>query len=543
MRVVAFASFFAGMTDGFRCVPSVCRRDKHDHNTTTLDMRRRSRHRVLVRVGLVVGVWYLALATSRWRLALPTVSLELLEFSFPKENTTSTTSFQQQGNDSHHNNNFRAKINRFKGHTVPTTEPMTTLNIDIIDNDDNANHFSNHRCFRLNSEAWLEGPRVGNIPIPENDLRAIMHPHGLMFKSNILDILLKQTLCYKTGRFRTIRPLHSSTPTKAINWNASDSDLIQDWQIRLLYLALHRKFHIPAYPEYQLRQECDLSSSSKTLNTTSTSSSLSSSPTTSFYPHGGISNFDYECPKAKFLVTVLKSVGMGATIRGSAMPSILMALSTDRIPLFVSSLDANDVGESSPLTTPFLLASCPRQDFQCIFAPLSPCVLTMNDLRNATLLSKAETRTMKRNGVYMTPQHEHVRVLLHDTKVTEPFVHHIARTKAYQIIWNLLEYWKNETTTASTTTTTSGTYNQISVEQWKVMTAAANSFLPIKPLANQQVSNPKDDMTPIVLRAVLLYLMRPNAMARGEIYKQLSVLPLGEKDRQYYGLPIRGERK
>jgi hypothetical protein len=132
-------------------------------------------------------------------------------------------------------------------------------------------------------------------------------------------------------------------------WNASDPAQVHDWQFRLLYLAIHRQSHMAAYPEYQSRQEC-LQYGAKA------------------FPHG-LKNFDFECPNAKFLVTVLSTMGMGATFRAGAMPSIVMALATGRIPLFVQSVKGN--GLPKYLTEDFQLASCRRRDLQCFFLPIN----------------------------------------------------------------------------------------------------------------------------------------------------------------------------
>ncbi len=377
------------------------------------------------------------------------------------------------------------------------------------------------KCFRLNSQAWLEGQRLGNAPIPDASLDHFMQLSQLLNSSN-MDTILDQTLCYKTGRFRdyTFHQRYRSI------WNASDPLQIRDWQIRLLYLAIHRLHHLPALPEYQLRKECEATFSS------STSAGL---------PYGRISNFDYECPQAQFLVTVLKSVGMGAVFRGSAMPSIIMALSTNRIPLFISHLDPNDFAEASPLSTPFLLASCPRHDLQCVFLPLSPCVLTRDDLRNATVLTKQEARTLKGSGKYQTAQHKHVRVLIHNARVVEQSMHFVFRKKAHQAIWDLLHDWKNDVTNRTSHQRTNRKSDYF-VEQWKVMTAVADSFKPTPTKYNPRFIH--DEMALILLRAVQLYLMRPNDMARHEIERQVAetMLPHGNANKRlYFGLPIRGE--
>ena len=43
-------------------------------------------------------------------------------------------------------------------------------------------------------------------------------------------------------------------------------------------------------------------------------------------------------------------------------------------------------------------ASCDRRDWQCLFLPLSPCVLTRAAMDNATRLSKADVKALRREG-------------------------------------------------------------------------------------------------------------------------------------------------
>lgn len=45
-----------------------------------------------------------------------------------------------------------------------------------------------------------------------------------------------------------------------------------------------------------------------------------------------------------------------------------------------------------------LSASCDQGDLQCFFWPLSPCVITEEELRKAPILDKAEWRSIKQKG-------------------------------------------------------------------------------------------------------------------------------------------------
>jgi hypothetical protein len=347
---------------------------------------------------------------------------------------------------------------------------------------------------QLNSLEWLQGSRVSNIEIPDELIDIMMHPHRLLDLPNIAAVL-GNTICYETGRFRSISNM----------WNASDPAQIYDWEFRLLYLAIHRQSHMAAFPEYQSRQEC-LQHGAKAL------------------PHG-LKNFDFECPNAKFLVTVLSTMGMGATFRAGAMPSIFMALATGRIPLFVQSVKGN--GLPKYLTEDFQLASCKRRDLQCFFLPTSPCVITVQDLQNATYLTNDEVWNLKKSG-RLSKEHENVRVVVQQTNMVplnpRQSIHDTFRQKIYAAIWDLLNDWRNNT-------------SLVLPEQWEVLTAAAESF-----------RRPYDDLgkTFRTWRATQFYLMRPNLEARLLIAKQVEGTVPGTLDRQnkqLFGLPIRGKFK
>lgn len=374
---------------------------------------------------------------------------------------------------------------------IITSQPVESIQPAVVRN-------STNTCLELNSVKWLQGSRVSNIEIPTELVDAMMHPHRLLDQHNTAAVL-GNTLCYETGRFRSIPSV----------WNASDSDQIQDWEFRLLYLAIHRQSHLPAYPEYKRRQEC-LRQGANSLPV-------------------DLKNFDFECPNAKFLVTVLNTMGMGATFRTGAMPSLLMAFAAGRVPLFVQSVR----GEGLPryLTNTFTLASCDRHDLQCVFLPTSPCTVTIEDLQNATYFTPDEVWKLKKKGELENKDHDNARVIVQETNMvpSSPIhkLHDKFRQKAYEAIWDLLNDWRNNT-------------SKVLPEQWKVLTAAAETFR--QPYSNKD----KGPKTYRALRATQFYLMRPNMKARQLIKKQVEgTVPekLDKGNTQLFGLPIRGKSR
>lgn len=230
-----------------------------------------------------------------------------------------------------------------------------------------------------------------------------------MITNNVIDhmdFVLGQTICHPEGRFRSTESSILSTyddstrttpsPPPFGYWNVSNEALIHDWEFRLMYLAIHSFMHEPAYDEYTERKEACGDDKMKEK----------------FPP------YDYQCKSAKFIVAALPNEGLGATIRISGVMNVLMGLATDRIPLFVSNLPSLDDENKTFLEQPWNLASCPRKDIQCVFLPTTPCTLTMEDWKNATVLDEGDARGIKRRGE-LRPEFEDVRVLIH-VPITAP---------------------------------------------------------------------------------------------------------------------------
>jgi hypothetical protein len=383
------------------------------------------------------------------------------------------------------------------GTEIGLTSSLTLLN--VSNNTLLAPEQQFDQCFQLNSERWLKGIKISNTEMQDDWIDTMMMTPYQLLQKQTMSTVLEKTMCYESGRFRSVATI----------WNSSDEQQIDDWRFRLLYLAIHHLHHAPAYGEYQLRQNCGMPGNSDQLPYT-------------------IQKFDYECPTAKFLVTVLSTMGMGATFRSGAFPAMLMALSTGRIPLFLQSINAD--GLPKFLTTNFQLASCKRRDLQCVFLPTSPCAVTLDDLQNATYLSEGEARNLKRSGRLKNPDHENSRVLVHLTNMVplnaKHAIHKHFRKVAHDTIWNMLYEWRNTTVRKELITS----------EQWNVLTSAADWF-------RQSVTSDPDDVY-WNQRAVQFYFMRPNMVAQDMITRQAnSILPPDHKKRkmQFFGLPIRGK--
>jgi hypothetical protein len=120
-----------------------------------------------------------------------------------------------------------------------------------------------------------------------------------------------------------------------------------------LYGSLLLQQHLPAIQEAKLR--------------------LSNASCQSQFDSLGIGRFDFECPGSKYLVVGLSGNGLGANVREAMFQAFLAGLISDRIVVF-KNFKWNKEG--------WLLASYKRRDYQCFFAPTSPCVPTVVSLDN-----------------------------------------------------------------------------------------------------------------------------------------------------------------
>jgi hypothetical protein len=226
--------------------------------------------------------------------------------------------------------------------------------------------------FQGNSLEWLQGTRLSN-QVEDIDFvwsQILNIDTALQGELTSLETLMDRSICLKEGRFRT----HSTT-----NWNVTDTNLINDWTFRLAYLGIHAWHHAPAMREAKLRQQYNYRGKS------------------SEYPHQ-VKSFDFECASANFLITSMPRVGMGASFRLGAVNAMLMGMATDRITLFLNHVQSKNVPRM--LQEDFWLASCKRSDMQCAFLPTSPCVVTLEDLEQETIvIPEVQARQMRRIGV------------------------------------------------------------------------------------------------------------------------------------------------
>eukprot|EP00804_Cyclotella_cryptica_P011265 CCRYP_007761-RA/>CCRYP_007761-RA protein AED:0.11 eAED:0.11 QI:0/-1/0/1/-1/1/1/0/561 len=227
-----------------------------------------------------------------------------------------------------------------------------------------------------NSQSWLNGPRFSNIEMNMTDdlvLKLITDnsfgPTGL--KSNRLHVLSQQTLCPNNSKF-----LHW-------DWKGAHHERTVDasFVTSLMYGVIHDNQHKPARTEALARRK---------------------------YPsHFGalrrVGNYDYECePDTKFIVFSIPSGrGFGMNFRAFGVEPLMLGVLMDRVALYIQPADEH-----------FFYSDCPRRDMQCFFMPLSPCVLTQQDMKNAVRLTSEDIQHFRNTGNFSEPLHSNMKVLV-----------------------------------------------------------------------------------------------------------------------------------
>ena len=210
-----------------------------------------------------------------------------------------------------------------------------------------------------NSAAWLQ-ERLGNkaSELTDENIYNLIELSSQLMSEKAFQTATSQTVCPSDSTFR-----------KRIDPNENT------WTFRLIYMAIHDLLHEPAMEEMRARRGCG-------------------------FDNNNVGRFDYECPKTKFLVSFLHSgeAGLGALLRLQAVSIVLYALSLGRIPVFVNNLKDDgmqsiywqiaDIRRENHFNKSVGLMDCERGDLQCFFLPLSPCTITMEELRKAFVRSE-----------------------------------------------------------------------------------------------------------------------------------------------------------
>jgi hypothetical protein len=383
----------------------------------------------------------------------------------------------------------------------------TTTNSKSISNTTNSLSIRNE-CFEFNSDKWINGSISSNNDngITPGLLDTLLEGPRHFRK---LPSLFDQTICHEDS------PLRNFSPQKyhrGMDRRAS----AEDWYQRFLYLALHWKFHRPALNEHRSRRRCAAKDAKD-----------GASSMQSFMDQHKIKQLDFECRGEKFVVIPIGSIGFGAFLNTQASLSILLALRTNRIPIF-SSKSFFPWQKRKGDQDPWLLAPshCDRKDLQCYFLPLSPCTVTNEDLETAPLYgsNRKEQKFLAKNlTIPPTLESERIVVLnsgLADKSMDTPDMRQIASA----VVDELLVEWK----------IAKNDENHL----W------SDEDLEAMELAHQWLTE-KTKNDPIgLLRQVYVYMLRPNPHYKDLLERQMSALvPEPINASETIGIAVRGSDK
>ena len=222
------------------------------------------------------------------------------------------------------------------------------------------------------SDSWLNSTRYGNTDPGEEMLtNNILQGFLLLPKpdnndAEFLRIPLSQSVALRNSSFLTWKEV----PGDEAGTTHYDAH-------RLIYLAIHEHQHRPARKEAAKRIEIYKNPGKY-------------SEWLAHLNKSNVGRFDYECRDAKLLISSIGNVGgLGYEIRKASAGVLLAGFNSGRVVNFVNNING---------IQPWGLASCPRHDIQCFFMPLSPCVLTEAELKNATTIGVKELMQMLVNG-------------------------------------------------------------------------------------------------------------------------------------------------
>jgi hypothetical protein len=288
-------------------------------------------------------------------------------------------------------------------------EQSSTDQLLHLSTDDQAKHseMEPEGCFPFNSKEWLEEKRFGNAvdPLLHDDYvrQMIVAPSKLLLDPKFV---LQQTLADQKSRFLN-------------NFDLVDQsdDNIRLWAVRLIYLVIHYHQHAPALKEAQHRLE------------------MSSEVCSTEMEKLQIGKFDFECPGVKYLVVSLLGNGIGANLHTNIFGILMAGLETGRIVHLMNGMPVEGL-----MARPWPQASCDRKDYQCMFAPTSPCVPSMKDLDNVYQLTPAEKAVLYQQGkVPEGRENDKVIYVAHVHKggmnggTVEPVIHNIAQEMVNQL--------------------------------------------------------------------------------------------------------------
>lgn len=394
-----------------------------------------------------------------------------------------------------------------------------------------------------NSPQWLQGPRLSNINedsmTHELVQSLILHVSSFIKKEGEEMLIgskdvLEQSMCLPNSPFLTWKRQNINSTTNKNNDNnekeEEEEKFIKQLALRLTFLAIHEHQHKPAqkealsrYNHYHLHNN----SHCKNNNTTSTTNSHEQ-----FLSKHNIGNFDYECPNTKFIIAPIPGVGFGASIRLGVPDPLFLGIISNRVVLFMNNIPSNITSiQTQGLHNPNHLFSCNhRKDYQCVYRPISPCVLTHEDVKNGYVVSDEDLKKWRMNGKLENDKlnDEKVLIVLGSINGHKPIPKGL-NDKLVDIVSSLV----NNTSTRANNT---AKYNDELMTKWNFQ--FDNDTLD---KVYKYISNIEWWMLHFIS---MFYLVRPNMTSRQKVNHFVhKALPSDFQSHSTIGLPIRGSDK
>ena len=228
----------------------------------------------------------------------------------------------------------------------------------------------------------------------------------------------------------------------------------------------------------------------------------------SFMDHHGIGTMDFECKDAQFVIIPVGSVGFGAFLNTQASLSILLALRTNRIPIF-SSRSYFYWQKNKGDQDPWLLApsNCSRKDMQCYFLPTTPCTVTNEELEKAPLYgSTRQEQKFLFTNVAIPPELQKERIIVLNSglggkTIDTPDMREIS----HAVVGELLDKWRKAQN--------KGADSSRSDQDWEAI------YLVHQWIIEKTKVDPSG-----LLHQVYVYLLRPNPYYKDLLNRQMSAI-------------------
>ncbi len=366
-----------------------------------------------------------------------------------------------------------------------------------------------------NSKEWLTNPRHSNINEP---LMTDEYIQKLILNISPLDTIdgsqdvLHQSLCLKDSAFMNWDSNPKIRRKSNVNSNndVSEEDKIRLITVRLLFLAIHEHQYGSARLEAKMRYNTNNHQDETCVN--------EKKEYRSSLTNANVGKFDFECPNTKYLISHVPEAGFGASLRVGLMDPMFLGLVTGRVVLFVNSFDSHP---DASFKKPWPLASCPRKDMQCVYMPLSPCVLTKEEIEKGIVLPNDNVVLARSTGSF-GEEYDNAKVLMMKTSVGGHQQLPIGLwSKFVSIIESFYDKQQHDNELGS------GAW-QLDKETLTKVTSFLSQNSPVLTWLPHQVTG--------------FYLMRPNMDSREKIDKSMSkILPENFDPKTTVGFPIRGK--